>query len=83
VFWSTLEHWDVRSKEGLGAWTQLSHTRKDEGGSHLEASSTTTRPTGRVPQLDRAEESTVKPEKCCFPFDSPLTLNLILLYLKA
>ncbi|CAA7018948.1 unnamed protein product [Microthlaspi erraticum] len=25
----------------------------------------------------------VKPEKCCFPLDFPLTLNLILLYLKA
>ncbi|CAA7044079.1 unnamed protein product [Microthlaspi erraticum] len=27
-------------------------------------------------QLDRAEKSTVKPEKCCFPLDFPLTLNL-------
>ncbi|CAA7045383.1 unnamed protein product [Microthlaspi erraticum] len=35
-----LEHWDVRSKEGLGAWTQLNWIRKGEEGSHLEVSST-------------------------------------------
>ncbi|CAA7039119.1 unnamed protein product [Microthlaspi erraticum] len=45
--------WDVRSKEGLGAWTQLNHTRKDEGGSHLEVSSTIYSTNGRVPQLDQ------------------------------
>ncbi|CAA7038272.1 unnamed protein product [Microthlaspi erraticum] len=28
--------WDIRSKEGLGAWTQLNWTRKGEEGSHLE-----------------------------------------------
>ncbi|CAA7034141.1 unnamed protein product [Microthlaspi erraticum] len=44
-------------------------------------SSSSTRPAKL--QLDRAEKSTVKPEKCCFPLDFPLTLNLILLYLKA
>ncbi|CAA7048864.1 unnamed protein product [Microthlaspi erraticum] len=39
-------------------------------------SSSSTRPAKL--QLDRAEKSTVKPEKCCFPLDFPLTLNLIL-----
>ncbi|CAA7040403.1 unnamed protein product [Microthlaspi erraticum] len=38
-------------------------------------SSSSTRPAKL--QLDRAEKSTVKPEKCCFPLDFPLTLNLI------
>ncbi|CAA7046823.1 unnamed protein product [Microthlaspi erraticum] len=37
-------------------------------------SSSSTRPAKL--QLDRAEKSTVKPEKCCFPLDFPLTLNL-------
>ncbi|CAA7016001.1 unnamed protein product [Microthlaspi erraticum] len=33
-------------------------------------------------QLDRAEKSTVKPEKCSFPLDFPLTLNLNSLVFK-
>ncbi|CAA7017144.1 unnamed protein product, partial [Microthlaspi erraticum] len=37
-------------------------------------SSSSTRPAKL--QLDRAEKSTVKPEKCCFPLDLSLTLNL-------
>ncbi|CAA7041543.1 unnamed protein product [Microthlaspi erraticum] len=41
AFWSI---WDVRSKEGLGAWTQLNWIRKGEGGSHLEDQLTPTRP---------------------------------------
>ncbi|CAA7037714.1 unnamed protein product [Microthlaspi erraticum] len=72
--------WDVRSKEGFSSTGHV----WDEGKSHLEVSSTiystnrssfSTRPAKF--QLDRAEESTVKPEKCCFPFNFPLTLNLI------
>ncbi|CAA7038237.1 unnamed protein product [Microthlaspi erraticum] len=79
-----------------GAWrtwhmdaAQLDTQRKKEE-AILKTSSTTystnrssssTRPAKL--QLDRAEKSTVKPEKCCFPLDFPLTLNLILLYLKA
>ncbi|CAA7038255.1 unnamed protein product [Microthlaspi erraticum] len=43
-------------------------------------SSSSTRPAKL--QLDRAEKSTVKPEKCCFPLDFPLTLNLILLCMR-
>ncbi|CAA7037715.1 unnamed protein product [Microthlaspi erraticum] len=87
AFWSI---WDVRSMEGLGTWTQLNWIRKGRRRSHLEdqldpystnRSSSSTRPAKL--QLDRAEKSTVKPEKCCFPLDFPLTLNLILLYLKA
>ncbi|CAA7051694.1 unnamed protein product [Microthlaspi erraticum] len=77
---------------GQGAWRDLAHGSsstgyaKEEGRSHLEdrstnRSSSSTRPAKL--QLDRAEKSTVKPEKCCFPLDFPLTLNLILLYLKA
>ncbi|CAA7046730.1 unnamed protein product [Microthlaspi erraticum] len=69
---------------------QLDTQRKKEE-AILKTSSTTTRPTDQSSsstrpaklQLDRAEKSTVKPEKCCFPLDFPLTLNLILLYLKA
>ncbi|CAA7046853.1 unnamed protein product [Microthlaspi erraticum] len=76
---------------GRGAWRDLAHGRsstgyaKEEGRSHLEdqldpystnRSSSSTRPAKL--QLDRAEKSTVKPEKCCFPLDFPLTLNLIL-----
>ncbi|CAA7047664.1 unnamed protein product [Microthlaspi erraticum] len=63
VFWSTLEHWDVRSKEGLGAWTQLNNA-KEEGGSHLEVSST-----GQV-QLDRAEKSKSNPKNVASPLTS-------------
>ncbi|CAA7030352.1 unnamed protein product [Microthlaspi erraticum] len=81
---------------GQGAWRDLAHGRsstgyaKEEGEAILKTSSTiystnrsssSTRPAKL--QLDRAEKSTVKPEKCCFPLDFPLTLNLILLYLKA
>ncbi|CAA7052539.1 unnamed protein product [Microthlaspi erraticum] len=61
------------------AWTQLNWIRKGRRRSHLEdqldhRSSSSTRPAKL--QLDRAEKSTVKPEKCCFPLDFPLTLNL-------
>ncbi|CAA7021315.1 unnamed protein product [Microthlaspi erraticum] len=76
-------------KEHGGTWrmeaAQLDTQRK-KGEAILK---TTARPTGRVPQLDRPSfnsielEVKVKPEKCCFPLDFPLTLNLILLYLKA
>ncbi|CAA7037642.1 unnamed protein product [Microthlaspi erraticum] len=69
-------------EEHGGTWHGRSSTgyAKEEGGSHLEDQldhrSTSTRPAKL--QLDRAEKSTVKPEKCCFPLDFPLTLNLIL-----
>ncbi|CAA7054541.1 unnamed protein product [Microthlaspi erraticum] len=91
VFWSILEH--MGHKEHGGTWhmdaAQLDTQRK-KGEAILKTSSTvystnrsssSTRPAKL--QLDRAEKSTVKPEKCCFPLDFPLTLNLILLYLKA
>ncbi|CAA7021258.1 unnamed protein product [Microthlaspi erraticum] len=91
VFWSTLEHMG-REEQGR-TWcmdaAQLDTQRKKEE-VILKTSSTTystirssssTRPAKL--QLDRAEKSTVKPEKCCFPLDFPLTLNLISLYLKA
>ncbi|CAA7021760.1 unnamed protein product [Microthlaspi erraticum] len=52
--------WDVRSKEGLGAWTQLSHTRKDEGGTILKSARPPTRPSGRVPQLDRPSFNSIE-----------------------
>ncbi|CAA7014145.1 unnamed protein product [Microthlaspi erraticum] len=62
-------------EEHGGTWhmdaAQLDTQRK-KGEAILKTSST------RL-QLDRAEKSTVKPEKCCFPLDFPLTLNLILL----
>ncbi|CAA7030367.1 unnamed protein product [Microthlaspi erraticum] len=82
AFWSI---WDMRSMEGLGTWSSSTGYAKEEGRSHLEdqldpystnRSSSSTRPAKL--QLDRAEKSTVKPEKCCFPLDFPLTLNLIL-----
>ncbi|CAA7039409.1 unnamed protein product [Microthlaspi erraticum] len=44
--------WDVRSKEGLGAWTQL-NTRKEKEEVILKPARPPTRPSGRVPQLDR------------------------------
>ncbi|CAA7056357.1 unnamed protein product [Microthlaspi erraticum] len=91
VFWSILEH--MGHEEHGGTWhmdaAQLDTQRK-KGEAILKTSSTvystnrsssSTRPAKL--QLDRAEKSTVKPEKCCFPLDFPLTLNLILLYLKA
>ncbi|CAA7021693.1 unnamed protein product [Microthlaspi erraticum] len=85
VFWSIWSIWDVRSMEDLAHGRSSTGYAKEEGGSHLEdqldRSSSSTRPAKL--QLDRAEKSTVKPEKCCFPLDFPLTLNLILLYLKA
>ncbi|CAA7037047.1 unnamed protein product [Microthlaspi erraticum] len=68
--------WHGRSSTGYA---------KEEGEAILKTSSTiystnrsssSTRPAKL--QLDRAEKSTVKPEKCCFPLDFPLTLNLIL-----
>ncbi|CAA7027819.1 unnamed protein product [Microthlaspi erraticum] len=75
-------------KEHGGTWhmdaAQLDTQRK-KGEAILKTSSTvystnrsssSTRPAKL--QLDRAEKSTVKPEKCCFPLDFPLTLNLIL-----
>ncbi|CAA7040703.1 unnamed protein product [Microthlaspi erraticum] len=85
--------WSIWDKEHGGTWhmdaAQLDTQRK-KGEAILKTSSTvystnrsssSTRPAKL--QLDRAEKSTVKPEKCCFPLDFPLTLNLILLYLKA
>ncbi|CAA7047643.1 unnamed protein product [Microthlaspi erraticum] len=91
VFWSILEH--MGHKEHGGTWhmeaAQLDTQRK-KGEAILKTSSTvhstnrsssSTRPAKL--QLDRAGEVKVKPEKCCFPLDFPLTLNLILLYLKA
>ncbi|CAA7038234.1 unnamed protein product [Microthlaspi erraticum] len=90
VFWSILEHMGREEHGGLGHGRSSTGYAKEEGGSHLEdqldhystnRSSSSTRPAKL--QLDRAEKSTVKPEKCCFPLDFPLTLNLILLYLKA
>ncbi|CAA7040381.1 unnamed protein product [Microthlaspi erraticum] len=77
VFWSTLEHLG-REEQGR-TWcmdaAQLDTQRKKEE-VILKTSSTTystirssssTRPAKL--QLDRAEKSTVKPEKCCFPLD--------------
>ncbi|CAA7018316.1 unnamed protein product [Microthlaspi erraticum] len=71
AFWSI---WDVRSKEGLGAWTQLNWTRKGRRGSHLEdqldhlldhpvkfLNSTS------QDQLDRAEKSKSNPKNVAFP----------------
>ncbi|CAA7021697.1 unnamed protein product [Microthlaspi erraticum] len=72
AFWSI---WD------RGAWRDLAHGRsstgyaKEEGEAILKTSSTTSTRPAKL-QLDRAEKSTVKPEKCCFPLDFPLTLNL-------
>ncbi|CAA7037735.1 unnamed protein product [Microthlaspi erraticum] len=84
VFWSILEH--MGHEEHGGTWhmdaAQLDTQRK-KGEAILKTSSTvystnrsssSTRPAKL--QLDRAEKSTVKPEKCCFPLDFPLTLNL-------
>ncbi|CAA7018109.1 unnamed protein product, partial [Microthlaspi erraticum] len=82
VFWSTLEHLG-REEQGR-TWcmdaAQLDTQRKKEE-VILKSARPPTRPAKL--QLDRAEKSTVKPEKCCFPLDFPLTLNLISLYLKA
>ncbi|CAA7053730.1 unnamed protein product [Microthlaspi erraticum] len=90
VFWSILEH--MGHEEHGGTWhmdaAQLDTQRK-KGEAILKTSSTvystnrsssSTRPAKL--QLDRAEKSTVKPEKCCFPLDFPLTLNLILFVFK-
>ncbi|CAA7041257.1 unnamed protein product [Microthlaspi erraticum] len=89
VFWSILEHMGHEEHGGRHGRSSTGHA-KEEGRSHLEDQlDHPTRPTGRVPQLDRPSfnsielEVKVKPEKCCFPLDFPLTLNLILLYLKA
>ncbi|CAA7039493.1 unnamed protein product [Microthlaspi erraticum] len=71
--------------EGLGMDAAQLDTQRKKGEAILKTSSTvystnrsssSTRPAKL--QLDRAEKSTVKPEKCCFPLDFPLTLNLIL-----
>ncbi|CAA7029436.1 unnamed protein product [Microthlaspi erraticum] len=86
AFWSI---WDMRSMEGLGMDAAQLDTQRKKGEAILKTSSTvystnrsssSTRPAKL--QLDRAGVK-VKPEKCCFPLDFPLTLNLILLYLKA
>ncbi|CAA7033668.1 unnamed protein product [Microthlaspi erraticum] len=87
AFWSI---WDI------GAWRDLAHGSsstghaKEEGRSHLEDQ--LDRPLDQPVEFlnSTGQASTrsswgvkVKPEKCCFPLDFPLTLNLILLYLKA
>ncbi|CAA7027809.1 unnamed protein product [Microthlaspi erraticum] len=89
-FWSTLEQLG-REEQGR-TWCMDSaqlHTLRMKKEAVLKSarpiystnrSSSSTRPAKF--QLDRAAESMVKPEKCCFPFDSPLTLNLILLVFK-
>ncbi|CAA7040692.1 unnamed protein product [Microthlaspi erraticum] len=84
VFWSTLEHLG-REEQGR-TWCMDAaqpHTQRTKEEVILKSattystirSSSSTRPAKL--QLDRAEKSTVKPEKCCFPLDFPLTLNLI------
>ncbi|CAA7023865.1 unnamed protein product [Microthlaspi erraticum] len=57
VFWSI---WDMRSMEGLGTWTQLNWIRKGRRRSHLEDQLDPTRPTGRVPQLDRPSFNSIE-----------------------
>ncbi|CAA7038950.1 unnamed protein product [Microthlaspi erraticum] len=57
AFWSI---WDIRSMEGLGAWKQLNWTRKGRRRSHLEDQLDPTRPTGRVPQLDRPSFNSIE-----------------------
>ncbi|CAA7036482.1 unnamed protein product [Microthlaspi erraticum] len=71
---------------GQGAWRDLAHGSsstgyaKEEGRSHLEDQ--LDRPLDR-PSFNSIElEVKVKPEKCCFPLDFPLTLNLILLCMR-
>ncbi|CAA7043645.1 unnamed protein product [Microthlaspi erraticum] len=73
VFWSILEH--MGRKEHGGTWhmeaAQLDTQRK-KGEAILKTSSTNRSSSSTRPaklQLDRAEKSTVKPEKCCFPLD--------------
>ncbi|CAA7044599.1 unnamed protein product [Microthlaspi erraticum] len=57
AFWSI---WDMRSMEGLGTWTQLNWIRKGRRRSHLEDQLDPTRPTGRVPQLDRPSFNSIE-----------------------
>ncbi|CAA7023188.1 unnamed protein product [Microthlaspi erraticum] len=72
-----LEHWDVRSKEGLGAWTQLNWNAKEKKEAILKTSSTiystnrsssSTRPAKL--QLDRAEKSKSNPKNVASPLTS-------------
>ncbi|CAA7047143.1 unnamed protein product [Microthlaspi erraticum] len=61
VFWSILEH--MGHKEHGGTWhmeaAQLDTQRK-KGEAILKTSSTVTRPTGRVPQLDRPSFNSIE-----------------------
>ncbi|CAA7024119.1 unnamed protein product [Microthlaspi erraticum] len=78
-----------------GAWRDLAHGSsstgyaKEEGRSHLEDQ--LDRPLDQPVEFlnSTGQASTrsswgvkVKPEKCCFPLDFPLTLNLILFVFK-
>ncbi|CAA7031564.1 unnamed protein product [Microthlaspi erraticum] len=60
VFWSILEH--MGREEHGGTWHGRSSTgyAKEEGEAILKTSSTTTRPTGRVPQLDRPSFNSIE-----------------------
>ncbi|CAA7041945.1 unnamed protein product [Microthlaspi erraticum] len=57
AFWSI---WDVRSMEGLGMDAAQLDTQRKKGEAILKTSSTPTRPTGRVPQLDRPSFNSIE-----------------------
>ncbi|CAA7051826.1 unnamed protein product [Microthlaspi erraticum] len=81
---------------GQGAWRDLAHGSsstgyaKEEGRSHLEDHQLDRLLDQPVEFLNSTGQAStrsswgvkVKPEKCCFPLDFPLTLNLILFVFK-
>ncbi|CAA7042329.1 unnamed protein product [Microthlaspi erraticum] len=81
VFWSIMEH--MGHKEHGGTWrmeaAQLDTQRKK--GEVILKTSSTVHSTGQA-STRSSWEVKVKPEKCCFPLDFPLTLNLILFVFK-